>query len=214
VTHQVASQAASEAGVDTGVEGNHRLTSSTGLVLALILLVEGFTIFDVRGYITLHTVLGLALFGPVALKCAVTMYRFVRYYTGKPAYVRRGPPPILLRIMGPLLILSTLAVLGTGVALLVTHGRSDTWLTLHQGSFIAWVALAGIHFLWHLVDALRGTARDLRRRTTGPGGRRRAVRLAAVTASLVIGVGLAAAFTPAQSSWQMPEHDHGNFRDR
>ena len=136
-------------------------------MLTVILLVEGFTIFDVRGYITLHTVLGLVLFGPVALKCAVTMYRFGRYYTGRAAYVRRGPPPMLLRVMGPLLILSSLAVLGTGVALLVTHGRSDGWLTLHQGSFIVWVVLAGVHFLWHLADAVRGTARDLRRRANG-----------------------------------------------
>ena len=65
-----------------GVEGNSRLTASTGLVLTVLLLIEGFTILDVRGYITLHTIIGLALIGPVALKCGTTIYRFVRYYTG------------------------------------------------------------------------------------------------------------------------------------
>ena len=38
-----------------GVEGNSRLTASTGIVLTVLLLIEGFTILDVRGYISLHT---------------------------------------------------------------------------------------------------------------------------------------------------------------
>ena len=36
--------------------GNARLTETTGMLLTLLLLVEGFTSLDVRGYITLHTV--------------------------------------------------------------------------------------------------------------------------------------------------------------
>lgn len=204
-----AAAAGTGAGTGAGVEGNHRLTSSTGLVLAMLLLAEGFTILDVRGYITLHTVLGLVLFGPLALKCATTMYRFARYYTGRSEYVRRGPPPMLLRLMGAPLILSSFAVLGTGVALLVTHDRSDTWLTLHQASFIIWVVLAGVHFLWHLLEGMRGAARDLRR---GPATRGRGVRLVALVASLVVGGGLAATFTPAPSSWQMHQHHQGRLR--
>ena len=102
---------------DSGVEGNSRLTAATGTLLTLLLLVEGFTILDVRGYITLHAAVGLILIGPVALKTVSTMYRFGRYYTGRAAYVRKGPPNIVLRLAGPLVVLSTLAVLATGVVL-------------------------------------------------------------------------------------------------
>jgi hypothetical protein len=101
-----------------GVDGNSPLTASTGIVLTVLLLVEGWTVLDVRGYITLHAFIGLVLIGPIALKCATTMYRFTRYYTGQPGYVKRGAPPVLLRLIGPLVILSSVAVLGTGVALL------------------------------------------------------------------------------------------------
>ena len=73
---------------DPGVEGNRRLTASTGIVLTVLLLVEGFTILDVRGYITLHTVIGLILIGPIALKSATTVYRMASYYRGQLPYVR------------------------------------------------------------------------------------------------------------------------------
>lgn len=195
-----------------GVEGNSRLTASTGLVLSVLLLIEGFTILDVRGYITLHTIIGLALIGPVALKCATTIYRFVRYYTGHEKYVERGAPMLLLRILGPLVILSSLAVIGTGVALLVTHDASDTWLTLHQASFIVWVSLTGLHFLGHIYEAVVVTGREFRARRDDPAARGRIVRLGIVAASLVVGFALAAAFTPSASSWHV-HHDfgHGQF---
>jgi hypothetical protein len=194
---------------EPGVEGNTRLTASTGVVLAVMLLIEGWTILDVRGYITLHTFLGLMLIGPIALKSATTLYRFGRYYTGKAEYVRRGAPPIVMRAIGPFVVLSSLAVLGTGIALLVEHGQSDTWLTLHQASFIVWVALTGVHFLAHIYGAIRATSRDLRAGGVDPATRRRTTRLLAVAASLALGIALAAAFTPSASSWQLHHGDHG-----
>ena len=54
--------------VDAGVEGNTRLTSATGLVLLVMLAVEGYTILDVRGLITVHVFVGVMLVGPVLLK--------------------------------------------------------------------------------------------------------------------------------------------------
>lgn len=192
----------------SGVEANGRLTATTGSLLALLLLVEGFTIFDVRGYITLHTALGLILIGPIVLKCLSTMYRFLRYYSGTPAYVRKGPPHIVLRVIGPLVVITTLAVIGTGLALLADHGRSGTWLTLHQASFIGWIVVTGVHFLGHLQGAVLDTGRELHRATRDPARRGKAVRWVVLGVSLLAGVGLAAAFTPAASSWQL-HHDQG-----
>jgi hypothetical protein len=198
--------------VPSGVKGNARLTATTGSLLTLLLLVEGFTILDVRGYITLHTAVGLILIGPVVLKCASTLYRFLRYYTGHAAYVAKGPPRLVLRVLGPVVVLSTIAVLGTGVALLHTHGRSDAWLTLHQGSFVVWVAVMTVHFLWHLREAAAGTLQELRRRDAHATRHRRGVRWALVAASLLAGVGVAAAFTPSAASWQLRRHDHGEVQ--
>lgn len=191
---------------DAGVESNTRLTVVAGTLLTLLLLVEGFTILDVRGMITLHTAVGLTLVGPIALKCASTGYRFLRYYTGKPAYVAKGAPHPALRMIGPLVIVSSVAVVGTGIALLAVHGKSDTWLTLHQGSFVVWIAVMTLHFLGHLREAAIGTAREMRRAGDDPARRGKAVRLALVGISLLVGVGVAAAFTPGASTWQL-HHD-------
>jgi hypothetical protein len=193
--------------LDPGVVANSRLTSSTGIVLTGLLLVEGATILDVRGYITLHTVLGLLLIGPVVLKTATTIYRFARYYTGAQPYVHRGAPPLLLRLIGPFVVLATVAVLGTGIVLITDHGNSDTWITLHQAAFIVWICLTGLHFLGHILEAVRETARDLRPRSADPAARGRALRWLAVAASLAVGIALAVAFTPPASSWQMHD-DH------
>ena len=199
---------------EAGVEGNSRLTAATGVVLTVLLLIEGVTILNVRGMITLHTAIGLALIAPVLLKTATTGYRFARYYSGKAAYVHRGPPHPILRLIGPLVVLSSLAVLGTGVAMLAVHGNSNLWLTLHKGTFVVWIVLTGVHFLGHIRDAAADTAADLRRQPGTQARRRRAVRLVLVTLALAAGVGTAAAFTPSASSWHLPRHSDAQHGGR
>jgi hypothetical protein len=213
MSHDVLEPKTKSTGSRAGAEANSRLTATAGTLLTLLLLVEGFSILDVRGYITLHTAVGLILIGPVLLKCASTMYRFYRYYTGQTAYVEKGPPHIVLRVLGPVVVVSTLAVLGTGVALLAVHGKSDTWLTLHQGSFIVWIAVMTLHFLGHLREAMVGTARELQRANRDPARRGKAVRWVVLALSLVVGVGVAAAFTPSASSWQLHhDREQGDFQ--
>src|SRR4051794_35791361 len=82
---------------DPGVEGNTRLTSVTGVLLIGLLAVEGLTILSIHGLITWHIFVGIVLLGPVLLKTASTVYRFAGYYTGRAAYVRKGPPHVILR---------------------------------------------------------------------------------------------------------------------
>ena len=78
-------------------DGNERLTSSTGLVLLVLLLVETLTTLALRTYLNVPLFLGLLLLPPVALKLASTGWRFARYYTRSEPYVLAGPPrPLLL----------------------------------------------------------------------------------------------------------------------
>jgi hypothetical protein len=133
-----------------GVASNERLTALTGVVLLIGFAVEGVTILRIGRLLTLHFFLGLMLIGPVALKTCSTTYRIARYYTGAAPYVRRGPPPILLRLLGPLVIATSLAVLGTGVALAFTGPDNDSWLFLHKASFVLWFGAMALHVLAHI----------------------------------------------------------------
>src|SRR5947209_19688083 len=100
-----------------GVAGNARLTGAVAVALLVLLAAEGVTIPFIGQLLGPHMFIGLLLIPPVALKLASTGYRFARYYTGNETYVRKGPPPVLLRMLAPGVVLTTLAVFGTGVAL-------------------------------------------------------------------------------------------------
>lgn len=133
-----------------GVAGNERLTALTGVVLLIGFAIEGVTILRIGRLLTLHVFLGLLLIGPVVLKICSTVYRIARYYTRAEPYVRRGPPPWPLRLLGPFVIATSLAVLGTGVMLVIVGVRSGPWLFLHKASFIAWFGGMVLHVLAHI----------------------------------------------------------------
>jgi len=88
----------------------------------------------------------------LALKLAATGYRFVRYYSGYSAYVRRGPPNIVMRALAPVLVVATVGVLATGVSLLVLGPDSGRGIVLglHKLSFVVWLAVASVHVLAYL----------------------------------------------------------------
>jgi hypothetical protein len=183
-----------------GVEGNTRLTSVTGMVLLVLLAVEGVTVISVGPLISLHVFLGVLLVGPVLLKCASTVYRFGRYYRGARPYVEKGPPHMALRLLGPVVIVSSLAVLGTGIALIFTGpDHRQPLLTLHKASFVIWFGAMTIHVLGHVLEAGQSMWREVRDRR--PPVRRRGWRTAAVAASLAVGVALALALYPSAHPW-------------
>src|SRR5215471_4616849 len=102
-----------------GPAGNARLTAWVGLVLLALFLAELVTLLDVRGLVSWHVAIGLLLIPPAIVKTVSTGWRIARYYTGSRPYRDAGPPPLLLRILGPLVVFSTLAVLASGLVLIV-----------------------------------------------------------------------------------------------
>lgn len=146
-----------------GAEGNERLTAATGAVLLVLFAAEGMTILALRQLLTLHFFLGMMLIGPVALKASCTVYRFARYYAGDPGYRRKGPPAPLLRVLGPLVLATSLAVLGTGVILAFTGPNAGPWLFAHKAAFVLWFGVMTIHVLayaWRLPRMIGGDLRS------------------------------------------------------
>jgi hypothetical protein len=94
-----------------GTDGNEQLTTVTGAILIVLLAAVGFTIRQLRQFIWMHLFVGLLLIGPVLLKMASTGYRFVRYYTHNPEYRVKRPPEVALRLIAPIVVVSTVAVL-------------------------------------------------------------------------------------------------------
>ena len=172
---------------DQGVESNARLTGTLGAVLFILLAVEGVTILGVRSHLNIHVFVGMLLIPPVVLKIGSTAWRFVHYYVGAPAYRVKGPPPLVLRLLGPVLIVLTLVVLGSGVALIVApHDMRSQLLFVHKASFVLWFAAMTVHVLGHILETARLAPLDWARRTRAQVAGASA-RLWAVAASLVVG---------------------------
>jgi heme/copper-type cytochrome/quinol oxidase subunit 2 len=172
------------------VAGNEQLTALTGTVLLAGFAVEGMTLLALGRLLTLHMFLGVLLIGPVLLKICSTGYRFIRYYTGSQPYVRKGPPAPILRLLAPVVILTSLAVLGTGVALALAGPGNGPWLFLHKASFVLWFGAMTVHVLtyaWRLPRILLGAPRGRARLVSAAGG----VRWLAVVVSLAGGLVIA-----------------------
>jgi hypothetical protein len=184
-----------------GTEGNEILTSAIAVVLTGLLVAEGVTVIHMDGLVTAHMFIGMALIPPVLLKLASTGYRFVRYYTGSRAYRAKGPPPLPLRVMAPVLVVTTLAVLTTGVLLLAAGHKTGALLEIHKVSFIVWLAVFAIHLLAYLPRVVRSLHADWRsaRREAVPGAGLRAML---VTASLGGGVALSLALVSSMDGWR------------
>jgi hypothetical protein len=170
-----------------GARGNALLTSLVAAVLLVLLAVEGATIPAIHQLLSLHVFVGLLLLGPVVLKLASTGYRFVGYYGGKTDYRSQGPPTSLMRfVVAPTVVLSTLVLFGTGVALLAVPGRGAV-LTLHKASFLVWFGAMTVHVLAYAGRVGRQLVAETTLRVDGR-GYRLAVAFLAIVAGLIVAV--------------------------
>ena len=186
-----------------GTSGNERLTSATGAVLLALLAVIGVTIVRLHPLLSVHLFVGMLLIAPVSLKLASTGYRFVRYYTHDLAYRRKGAPPAALRTLAPLVVLSTVVVFASGVALLFAGPASrSALLPVHKISFFVWVAVVSLHVLAHLPSLPAALRSDYtRREVLGPSLPGRSGRHLALAAALALGVTLAVLTIPEFGPW-------------
>lgn len=175
-------------------EANARLTSMAGVALFVLLAALGFTIIGIHRLITAHAFIGLLLLGPLAVKMGSTGWRFLRYYAGDEAYVRAGPPQPLLRMLAPFVALTTIAVFGSGIGLLLVKPASEAPLVaVHKASFVLWFVVMTVHVLAYAPRAARRALADLARRGPADVIANRPVRLLVVATSLAAGVALGVA---------------------
>jgi hypothetical protein len=182
-----------------GSDGNERLTASTAAVLLVVLALEGLTLLGVRQFLRPHIFLGLLLIPLVLLKLASTGWRMTRYYRRSAEYVHRGPPAVLIRmIVAPVLVLSTISLIATGIAASALDQRG-LLLTLHKLSFFVWLGAMSIHVLTRVPKLPRLIVADWWRRD---GVRGRRVRQLLLTSTVAAGLVLALVTLPAVDHWQ------------
>lgn len=180
-----------------------RLLALLGSVLFIGLAIEGVTVVFIGQMISIHVVLGMILLPIMAYKIIIATYRFAMYYLGAPDFKHAGPPELLLRVIGPLLVITTVVLMASGIILV--YARPDTptaafWLNIHRDDFVAWFALMVFHVLAYVRRAVGTSGYDLRyTRYHSLIGRQG--RLISIILAIVIGVLLAWAVFPAVAHW-------------
>jgi hypothetical protein len=103
-----------------------------------------------------------------------------------------------MRLLGPLVVLLTVLLFASGVALVIAGRNANTVYAVHKASFILWFGAMTIHVVGHLwsiptVGVRDWTARD---RISGSGLRR-----LVVVAAAVAGIAVAAIVYPLLPAW-------------
>jgi hypothetical protein len=189
--------------------GNERLTAGVGIVLLLLTAVEFVTILlGVHTFMSLHVFIGFVLIPAVLLKFASTGWRFVRYYTGAGAYVRRGPPQLPMRLLAPLLVAATVVLFASGVAMGFLHGHDlAVARRLHGPASVVWLAVVGVHVLVYLRRALTSGAEDITSSSRASGHEAR-LRVGAISTVVATGLVAGIATVPLQHHWVDLRRDH------
>lgn len=179
-----------------GVIGNERLTVLVSLMLLVLIIGELVTSAVLRNWLPAHTFVGVLLSGPLLVKMSSTGWRFLHYYTGSPAYVRRGPPSLLLRVFGPVLLITTVVMVGSGIGLIVV-GPIQLFLLTHVFSALVWLPLIVVHSMAHIRQISSRLADDWTFQRDSQEEHKRRLRLGVNLGALLLGIIAAVLLFPA-----------------
>ena len=182
---------------DPGVEANARLTGYAAV--ALLIPLAAAVVTGIRPGLLAHALIGFLLLPPVLLKLGSVGYRFARYYAGDPRYRAGGPPDVVMRLLGPALVLLTVALFGTGIELWIFgFAFGSQWLSWHEASFVLWFFAMTVHVAAYVRRAPALALADSRDRLHGAFARR-----SLVVGSLLFGVALVIAMLPFSSPFTL-----------
>ena len=186
-----------------GPRGNRHLTALLGALLLVGIAAEvGTLALGLQHTLLVHIAIGVALIPVVVVKLASTGWRMIRYYTHDPVYRAEGPPRPLLRGIAPLVVGATVALLGSGVGLVVAGPHAHFFRAVHSASFALFVLVIGVHAVAHLPKLRRFAFADWAQ--TRPQGHalRRGLAAFAVVAGGSIAIAAAQTAGPVLAAFQ------------
>ena len=108
---------------------------------------------------------------------------------------------MVLRLLGPVVVVLTIAVFGTGVVA-IRVGPSSRWiLTAHKASFILWFGAMTVHVLGHILETPALALADWRRSTRRE-ARGSLARIAVLFATIAVGLALAGSSLGWIGAWR------------
>jgi hypothetical protein len=181
------------------------------MLLVVLIVAELVTVFmNPRKVLTLHDTVGLILLPVVALKLGSTIWRAASYYIRRKGYRQLGPPTWFFRILGPVIGILTIALLASGLLLVIGPGSLHSGALLaHKITFYLWLVATVMHAGPHMARGFRVASRDWSERFRGavPGA---AFRLTAVVSCVALGGLLALNLANTSESYVHRYHPTSN----
>jgi hypothetical protein len=109
-----------------------------------------------------------------------------------------------LRLLGPVVLVTSVAVIGTGVMLALTGPGGRAWLFLHKASFVLWFGAMTVHvlaYVWRLPRLARGDLASRAGRRANEVLAGRFARWLLLTASALAGLLLAVLTIHRAGAW-------------
>lgn len=136
------------------IERNKRMTAIAGTILFVLILSELVITANLDRLRSEHIFVGVLLAGPLVIKMCSTGYRFFRYYTKSPEFVRSGAPNTLLRVLAPFLVVITILVFISGFGLAFGgHANERLFHKIHTVSVTVWLPLLAVHIYAYIRKA-------------------------------------------------------------
>lgn len=128
------------------IERNKQMTAIAGTMLFILIIIELIITANLGGLISEHIFVGVLLTGPLVVKMCSTGYRFFRYYTKSPEFLKAGPPNLLLRLLAPFLVVTTILVFISGFGLVLGgQAHRGLYFKIHAASVALWLPLLAVH---------------------------------------------------------------------
>jgi hypothetical protein len=136
------------------IERNKRMTAIAGTILFVLIMAMLVITANLDQWRSEHIFVGILLCGPLVVKMGSTGYRFFRYYTKSPEFVKSGPPNILLRLLAPFLVVITILVFISGLGLAFGgHAHERLFSKIHTVSVTLWLPLLAVHIYAYIRKA-------------------------------------------------------------
>jgi hypothetical protein len=143
-----------------------RSSALLGMLILFFSIAEIVTVAFLPEALILHIAIGSILGVLIIVKLILNAYRYLGYLKHDHDFRQAGTPRLIMRILSLPLVVTTIVVLGTGMAMVLTGPTAfatSFLATAHALFAIIWLGLLGYHTFGYWHRSARSTTRELDR---------------------------------------------------
>ena len=137
-----------------------RITALLGIILLPLLLIQIYTVTNIRKTVSLHETVGCLIGGVLLAKTITVTAKLIGYYGHRRGF-ENSHPPLIYRMFSPLFLLITWIIVISGILMVTGHRSDETQVlgislkTWHGTGWILFLLLLLVHLFGRLIPAFK-----------------------------------------------------------